>query len=138
MQRDLVLRWLEQLSALIAKLLRRDPTASLELIEQRLDEAEEQLLGPVQALIDRLEPESAAELLTDPFRIHGYAELLAFRSTIARHFGRGEQARDLGNRALRLGREAIRRADPVPAEWHRWLDALAAALAEEEGGPQAV
>jgi hypothetical protein len=137
-QRDLVLRWLEQLSALIAKLLRRDPTADLTLIEHRLDEAEEQLLGPVRTLIDRLEPESAAELLADPYRIHGYAEVLAFRSAIARHFGRVDEGRELGERALRLGQEAIRRADPVPSHWTRWVESLAADLNDPGAGPQAV
>jgi hypothetical protein len=124
MQRDLVLRWLEQISALIAKLLRRDPTVDFALVEDRLDDAETQLLGPLRLLLERLEPESAAELLADPWRIHGYAELLAFRSTIARLKADGREADDLLRRARVLGREAVRRADPVPAEWPRWLERL--------------
>jgi len=124
MQRDLVLRWLEQISALIAKLLRRDPTVDVALVEDRLDDAETQLLGPLRLLLERLEPESAAELLTDPWRIHGYAELLAFRSAIARLKGDASEADDLLRRARVLGREAVRRADPVPLEWNRWLEEL--------------
>ena len=124
MQRDLVLRWLEQISALIAKLLRRDPTVDIILVEDRLDDAETQLLGPLKLLLERLEPESAAELLADPWRIHGLAELLAFRSTIARLKGNATEADDHLARARVLGREAVRRADPVPPEWARWLDRL--------------
>ncbi len=133
MQRDLLLRWLEQISALIAKLLRRDPTVDAAFIEERLAEAEEQLLGPVRKLVDRLEPESAAELLSDPFRIYGYAQLLAFRSAIARLGGRVEEANDQAGRALVLSREAIRRADPVPTDWPAWV----AALETEQSGPGA-
>jgi len=124
MQRDLVLRWLEQISALIAKLLRRDPTVDLTLVEDRLDDAETQLLGPLRLLLERLEPASAAELLTDPWRIQGYAELLAFRSAIARLKENPTEADDLLHRARVLGREALRRADPVPPEWPRWLERL--------------
>jgi hypothetical protein len=124
MQRDVVLRWLEQLSALIARLLRRDPTVDLMLIEQHLEDAEGQLLGPVRTLIERLSPESAAELLADPFRIHGYAQLVAFRSAIARSQGRSPEADELAGRALWLGREAVRRADPVPSDWTEWLARL--------------
>jgi hypothetical protein len=124
MQRDLVLRWLEQISALIAKLLRRDPTVDIAFVEDRLTDAETQLLGPLRLLLERLEPESAAELLADPFRIHGYAELLAFRSALARVKGDEAQAAELVERARVLGQEAIRRADPVPAEWSRWLEQL--------------
>src|SRR5258706_15505144 len=68
MQRDLVLRWLEQISALIAKLLRRDPTIDITFVEDRLADAETQLLGPLRLLLERLQPESAAELRTDPLR----------------------------------------------------------------------
>ena len=126
MQRDVVLRWLEQLSALIAKLLRRDPTADLVLIEQQLADAEGQLLGPVRTLVERLSPESAAELLTDPVRIHGYAQLVAFRSAIARSQGHPAEADELARRALALGREAVARADPVPPDWIEWLGRLEA------------
>jgi len=124
MQRDLVLRWLEQISALIAKLLRRDPTVDITLVEDRLDDAEAQLLGPLKLLLERLEPESAAELLADPWRIHGYAELLAFRSAIARLKGNAAEADDQVARARVLGREAVRRADPLPPDWPLWLERL--------------
>jgi hypothetical protein len=135
MQRDLVLRWLEQIAALIARLLRRDPDADLPLVEQRLADAEEQLLGPVRLLVERLPPETAAELLADPFRIHGYAQLLAFRSAIARHGGNALLAGDLGRRAHALGREAVRRAEPVPSDWIRWLEDLETDLERAESAP---
>src|SRR5262245_60244124 len=130
MQRDVVLRWLEQLSAMIDKLLRRDPTADRILIEQQLADAEGQLVGPVRTLVERLSPESAAELLTDPFRIHGYAQLVAFRSAIARSQGQLAEADELARRALALGREAVTRADPVPSDWIEWVGRL-----EGEIGP---
>ncbi|MEZ4586040.1 MAG: hypothetical protein R2909_06535 [Gemmatimonadales bacterium] len=54
MQRDIVLRWIAQLAAIIARLLRRDPKLSLELARQYLEEAEAQTLGPLGPLVAKL------------------------------------------------------------------------------------
>ena len=48
MQRDLVLRWIEQISRVIARLLGRREEAALNLARDHLDEASAQLLGPLQ------------------------------------------------------------------------------------------
>jgi len=125
MQRDIVLRWLQQISALIARLLRGDPSLSVLMIRERLDDARAQLLGPLAQVVDKLDPESAAQLLSDPYRIYGYAQLLALESAVERASGRTTAAETAARRAVALGREAIARADPVPPEWLAWVDAAA-------------
>lgn len=121
MQRDIILRWIEQISAIIARLLRRDPTVSLDLARQYLEEAESQVLGPLRGLIPHLDPSSAAQLLGDPDRIWGYGQTLALRSALQQAEGTGDQAAILAGRALAMGREACRRADPPPDEWVAWV-----------------
>ncbi|MFN0178901.1 MAG: hypothetical protein ACKVZ0_08875 [Gemmatimonadales bacterium] len=124
MQRDLVLRWLEQLRLVIARLLRGERDASTELVEIELDRAIEQLLGGSSALVERLDATSAAALLADSTRIFGYAEALALKSALAQARGAAMLAASLARRALDLGREAIRREPLPPKEWTDWIAAL--------------
>lgn len=124
MQRDLVLRWLEQLRLVIARILRGERDAGTELVEIELDQAIEQLLGGSAALVDRLDAASAASLLTDPTRIFGYAEALALKSALVRARGSAEPAAILARRALDLGREAVRREPLPPKEWTDWIAAM--------------
>ncbi len=125
MQRDIVLRWLEQIRALVARMLRGDRDAEIELIDHHIDGAIGQLLGSSTALIERLEPGPAASVLGDPLRIHGYAQLVALRSAaLGARQGDPAKVRSLAERAVQLTREAIRRADPAPPEWLEWLAAM--------------
>lgn len=121
MQRDVVLRWIDTISALIARILRRDPTVTVDLAQGQLDEAKGMLLGPVLALVPHLTPSQVADLLADPFRIYGYAQLLALESAIAGARSQPVSARHLADRAIALAREAIARSDPTPAEWLTWV-----------------
>jgi hypothetical protein len=125
MQRDLILRWLEQIRALVARLLHGDRTAEVDLIENEIDGAVGQLLGTDEALFQQLEPEAIAALLNDPFRIYGYAQLIALRSAVlgTRGVPPAHLAR-LHDRALRLARIAVQKADPVPPDWRAWLASL--------------
>jgi hypothetical protein len=134
--RDIVLRWISQISALIARLLRRDPSLSLDLVHHYLEDAEAQLLGPASNLIERLDPPSAAALLDDPHRLFGYAHVLALRSALHRAEGRPDDARACARRSVAFAREACRRIDPVPTEWTAWITAAEAEVgAEAPPGP---
>ena len=125
MQRDLVLRWLEQIRALVARILRGDPGVQIELAEAEIDAAIGQLLGTGEALFERLEPETVASILGDPTRIYGYAQLLALRSALLGARGvPPEAAAALRARALRLGRAAIQKSDPVPPDWAEWVASI--------------
>lgn len=133
MQRDVVLRWLQQISAIIAKLLRGDPTITVQFARDQLQDAKQMLLGSLEPLLLHLDPPRVADFLVDPYRTYGYAQLLALESALERAEGRPERATALTGRALALAREAVRRADPVPSEWEAWI---AAAEGEVEAGSE--
>lgn len=127
-----MLRWIEQISVLIARILRRDPTLSLELARQYAEDAEAQVLGPLGDLVARLDAASAARLLNDPDRLFGYAQTLALRSAISRASGSSAHADVMAQRAVAIGREACRRADPVRPDWENWVDAAERDLGSPE------
>jgi hypothetical protein len=83
MQRDLVLRWIEQLGILIRRLIEGKRAGDLVSAREQIREATEALLGPLGHLIPRLDVESAAELLADPDRLFGYAQLLDLEGVVA-------------------------------------------------------
>ena len=124
MRRDNVLRWIQQLAALIARLLRGDRSLTLVIVREELAQAYATLLGPIDRLAAHLDPTRVAELLIDPHRIHGYAQLLALESALERFEGRAEAAQSLAERARAVLDEAIHRSrEPVP-EWEAWAEAL--------------
>lgn len=124
MQRDIVLRWIRQLAALVARLLRGDRSLTMMIVREELAQAYATLLGPIDRLAAHLDPAQVAELLIDPYRIHGYAELLALESALERFDGRAESAQRLAERARAVLNEAIRRSrEPMP-EWEAWAQAL--------------
>ncbi|MBL8988842.1 MAG: hypothetical protein JNJ80_21385 [Gemmatimonadetes bacterium] len=123
MQRDVVIRWIHQISALIARLLRRDPGVSIQFARDQLADAKRMLLGGLEPVLDRLEPGPAADFLVDPHRIYGFAQLVALESALERVHDRAESADRLGRRAVALAREAISRSEAVQTEWVAWTDA---------------
>jgi hypothetical protein len=119
-QRDVLLRWLEQLSLLIRRLLYGPGPVDIELAEHHIQDALEQHLGPMTALVARLDVPSVATLLHDPDRIFGYAQLVGLQAAVLA--ARGDPgAAALQVRAVGLAREAIARSPEVPAEWSTWL-----------------
>ncbi len=131
MQRDLVIRWIHQLSALIARLLRRDPGVSIQFAQDQLADAKSLLLGGLEPVLERLDPAPAADFLVDPHRIYGYAQLLALESALERVRERPDAALRLGRRAVALAHEAIRRIEPEPSEWVTWTAAAARELEDQ-------
>ena len=129
---DTVLRWIETLSALIARILRGDRSASIELARHQLEDAKGMMLGPLQMLAAHLAPPQLAELLHDPHRIYGYARILALEAALARSSGATADADQLTDQAQALAQAAIDRTDPVPSEWNEWM---AEATAERLGMP---
>jgi hypothetical protein len=119
-QRDTVLRWIEQLGRLIARLLRGE-SGGLPAAREQIATATGTLLGPLALLAPRLDPESAAELLGDPWRIFGWAQLLDLEAMVAEAEGNHDAAKALRSRALTLAAEAVRRADPPHPEWAGWI-----------------
>lgn len=95
-----------------------------------LEDAEAQILGPLGELARKLDPPSLARLLGDPYRVYSYAQTVALRSAIERASGDDRAAALLAERAVALGREACRLAEPPPADWTEWV-----AAAEREPPP---
>jgi len=120
MQRDIVLRWVAQIALVVRRLLYGPGPRDLELAAGHVEAALEQHLGSVALLVPRLDSESAAQLLHDPDRIFGYAQLLSLSATIAHARGTPD-APALQIRAVAVAREALSRSQPAPAEWTSWL-----------------
>ncbi len=137
MQRDIVLRWINQIAALVARLLRGDRSLTMVVVRDELTHAITTLLGPIDRLAPHLDATQVAELLIDPHRIHGYAELLALESALERADGRPDAALRLAERARGLLAEAIRRSREPMAEWEAWAEALDRDLASLPGSTAA-
>lgn len=129
MQRDIVLRWVSQIALVVRRLLYGPGPRDLELAASHIEAAMEQHLGSMALLVPRLDSASAAELLHDPDRIFGYAQLLALSATVEQ--ARGEPAAPaIHDRAMAVAREALTRSESPPPEWTAWLT-------EAEAGPAA-
>jgi hypothetical protein len=121
LQRDLVLRWIEQLGRLVARLLGRGGEAELAVARDQVTEATLGLLGPLATLVPRLETTSAVELLADPDRIFGYAQLLDLDGVISEALGDASGAAQSRRRALEFATAALERScEPMP-DWERWV-----------------
>jgi hypothetical protein len=120
-QRDLVLRWIEQLGRLVARLVGAGGKAELASARDQVSEATINLLGPLALLVPRLETESAAELLADPDRIFGYAQLLDLDGAISEGLGEAEAAADSRRRAVDFARAALARSQEPRPDWERWI-----------------
>ena len=121
MQRDLVLRWIEQLGRLVARLVGLGGKAELGAARDQVAEATINLLGPLSMLVPRLETSSAAELLADPDRIFGYAQLLDLDGAISEGMGEKDAAVESRRRAVDFAKEAIARLTEPRKEWEQWL-----------------
>ena len=122
-QRDVFLRWIEQIARVVARLLHGPGPPDLGLAREHITDALEQHLGPLHVVLPRLDLASAAAILADPERIFGYAQLLALLGAVEQAAGEAEADRTKALAAFEPGREAIARSEDVPQEWRDWLQA---------------
>jgi hypothetical protein len=103
-QRDYLLRMIEQAFEAIRRMRRRrsEGDASDALVD--FDSAVADLLGPAAAVAERLDPATAAQLVRDPERVALWARLLAERAEILRAAGHPDAA-TWGRRALAIALE---------------------------------
>ena len=120
-QRDTVLRWIEQLGRLVARLLHGGNAGGFEAAREPIAAATAALLGSLALLAPKLDSASAAELLRDPQRIFGWAQLLDLEAVVLEAEGKAADATEVRQRAIELAREAVRRADPDRPDWSAWL-----------------
>lgn len=109
------------MALVIRRLLYGPGEVNIELAEEHIEEALQQHLGSMAELVSRLDPTSAADLLHEPDRIFGYAQLVGLQAAVLEARGSAE-AGEMKERAVALGRLAIGRAQEVPAEWQAWLN----------------
>ncbi len=123
-QRDVVLRWIEQVSRVIARLLYGPGPVDLVEAREAIEDALAQHLGPLNALLPRLDVESAVALIRDPDRLYGLARLLALRAALEQAEGNAAAALATRRRVRGLAEAAIAAQPEAPEEWHAWLTAL--------------
>jgi hypothetical protein len=99
MQRDVVLRWIEQIVATVRRMLLGPDAVDPAMAMPIIDEAIYQLLGPLALLVPRLDVPSAAALLRDPERILGLARLLELKAMALQADSRAEEAAEVRQRA---------------------------------------
>lgn len=99
MQRDVVLRWIEQIVATVRRMLLGPSAVDPAVVEGMVDDAIAKLLGPLTLLVPRLDVPSAVELLRDQDRVLGLATLLAVKADVLERTGRTAEAATLQRRA---------------------------------------
>ena len=115
MQRDFVLRWIEDIVRTVHRMLFGPGSVDVAMAETRVADAIAQLLGPLTLLVRRLDVPSAADLLGDGDRITCLAELLDLQAAVEDAGGKTDQARLTRERAAAFREEAGRR-DPRAGE----------------------
>ncbi len=103
-QRDVVLRWIEQIAAVVRRMVFGPGPADLEAARRHVTEATALHLGHLAAVIPRLEVQTAVELLRDSNRILGLALLLDLEASIEQAAGNPGAAEELRARAAEFRR----------------------------------
>jgi hypothetical protein len=119
-QRDVMLRWIEELAKVVARLLLGPGAVDVELAESQVRAAISQHLGPMALLLPQLDVRSGAGLLHEADRIFGYAQLLGLLAAV-QHAAASPDASTTHARAVGFGREALARDPNAPAAWHEWV-----------------
>src|SRR5687768_849469 len=109
MQRDFVLRWIEEIVRTVHRMLFGPGPVDVASAEARVSDAIAQLLGPLTLLVPRLDVPSAADLLGDGDRIISLADQLELQAAAEDAAGKTEPARRTRERAAAFTEEAGRR-----------------------------
>ena len=119
-QRDVMLRWIEEVARVVARLLYGPGPVDLDLAADQVEAAINQHLGPMALLLPQLDVTSAAGLLHEADRIFGYAQLLGLLAAV-QHARGSAQAVVIHARAVAFAREALARDPEAPAGWREWV-----------------
>ena len=118
-QTDYVLRLIESLGALLARVRKMRDDGEHEAALAEIERTVGELLGPSGSLVAQLDTATAAQLLGDPRRLDAWAHLLAAEGDVREAQGHAPAAEATRRRALELALEAVERMDMA-----RQLDAL--------------
>jgi len=108
MQRDVVLRWIEQIVATVRRMLLGPSAVDPAVVDRMIDDAIGKLLGPLTLVVPQLDVPSVVTLLRDPDRIAGLARLLELKVVVLDRMGKRDEAEALRVRAVQLTDEGQR------------------------------
>lgn len=91
-QRDVVLRWIEQIARVIRRMLAGPGPQDVDAARQHVEDAMARHLGSLALVVPRLDVTSAAALLSDADRILGLALLLDLQASVEEAAGEPEAA----------------------------------------------
>lgn len=101
-ERDVILRAIQQIGDALARIAgaRRSGQADVALLDAR--ETSGRILGPMAAMVERLDPSSAVMLLAEPEKIRAYGLLVAERSAVYKALGQADSAQRDRVRAIEV------------------------------------
>ena len=111
MQRDVVLRWIEQIVATVRRMFLGPSAVDPAVVDRMIDDAIGKLLGPLTLVVPQLDVPSVMALLRDPDRITGLARLLELKAVALDRMGKRDEADALRTRAAQLSDEGAPRDD---------------------------
>lgn len=115
-ERDYIMRLVQQLAAVMRRILRLQEQEKYDQAQQEVEEAYGELLGLEHELLISLAPATAAPLLGEAGKIKIAARLLQAEAELAGRRGDAESAHRLRSRALELYLEALAVAEQVEEE----------------------
>lgn len=101
-QRDYILRLIEQLGRALARIAGLASSGRYDEALEAIDDAEQELLGDQLRSLTRLDATSASLMLHSHDRALGWAHLLAERARVLTLSGQEERAQTVAQRALAL------------------------------------
>lgn len=107
-RRDYILRLIEQFAEVLARIMGLRKSGKLDEAQKLANETADGIFGSLRAMIDQVDPSTAAGLLGARDKIAVYAALTAEEAEIAALRGDGRRAQTRRRRALELYLEASR------------------------------
>lgn len=132
-QRDFILRMLEQIAAAVARVTQLKSTGDLVGARQEVRRATMELLGPASAMAMMVDTRTAANLVSDPRRLRLWARLLEEDSALLREMHHDREAAATDLRIVQLLLESWQR-EP---EWDEEIRAVFVAV-RARGGDRAL
>jgi hypothetical protein len=108
---DWLLRLLQQMGAVLARMLGLKNGGQVQEALQTLDDAQGELLGPLAGVVPRVDSATAAHMLGEPRLIASWARLLHERADLLRMSGDDEGAASAAAQARELAAHALARAE---------------------------
>jgi hypothetical protein len=122
---DYLLRMIQQMGAVLARMLGLKNGGQVHEAMQALDDAEGELLGPLAEVVPRVDSATAAHIVGQPLRIAAWARLLHERADLLRLAGDAAGAALTVARAGELAAEAEARAEGYESAVRELLGPLA-------------